>query len=126
MFRTIGPIHWLIAASAVGVGGCSIETRPAAYPERPVIYEAAQPAPAPEPVVIQAPPAPPPGPPAQPVLRPPSPDYGWTAGHYRWNGHTYVWQRARYERRPHPHARYVPGHWERRGHARIWIEGRWD
>jgi hypothetical protein len=127
MLKTIGPIHWLVAASAVCAGGCSIDTRPPAYPERPVIYEAAQPLPAvaPEPVVIHAPPAPPPGPPLPPPP-PSSADQDWIAGHHRWNGRTYVWYPAHDERRPHPHARYVPGHWERRGRGHIWIEGHWD
>jgi len=129
MFRTIGPIHWLVAASTVFAGGCSIETRPPAYPERPITYEAAQPAPAvaPEPVVIQAPPAPPPVAVAQPVPPPPPySDYGWVSGYHRWNGRTYEWQRAHYERRPHPRARYVPGPWERRGRRHVWIEGHWN
>jgi hypothetical protein len=126
MFRTISLMHWLVAASTALAAGCSIETRPAAYPARPVIYETAQPAviPAPEPVVVEAPPAPPPS--LEPIPPPPSPDHEWIAGHYERVGPTYVWHRARYERRPHPHARYVPGHWERRGRGRIWIEGRWN
>jgi hypothetical protein len=111
MFETIGPIHWLIAASALYAGGCSIETRPPAYyPEQPVVYE--------------APPALPPAAPVPPP--PPSPDQTWIAGHHRWNGHTYVWHEAHYERRPHAHARYVPGHWERRGRGRTWIDAHWD
>ena len=128
MLKTIDPIHWIIAASTVLAGGCSIETRPPAYPVRPVIYQAAQPTPAvvPEPVVIHAPPAPRPGPPVVAVPPPPSPDHDWIAGHHRWNGRTSVWRKAHYERRPHPDKRYVPGHWERRGRAQIWIEGHWD
>jgi hypothetical protein len=126
MLKTIGSTHWLIAASTLFAGACSIETRPPAYPERPVIYEAAQPAVVPAPVVLQAPPAPPPAPPIVAVPPPPPPDQEWIAGHHRWNGRTYVWHNAHYERRPYPRARYVPGHWERRGRSRIWIEGHWN
>jgi WXXGXW repeat (2 copies) len=129
MSKSIGPIHWLMAVSTV-CGGCYVETRPPAQPAQAVVYEPAQPAaavtPAPAPVVVEAPPAPPPAPPAEPVPPPPSPEHVWVAGHHRWNGHVYVWERGRYERRPHGRARYVAGHWERRDRGHTWVDGHWE
>jgi hypothetical protein len=97
---------WLSAA------GCYVEAGP---PPPPPGQE----------VVVESPPPPPP---PQPETQPASPgvEFEWVAGYHRWDGHRYIWERGRYEHRPHANARYAPAHWEPRGRGHVWIEGRWQ
>jgi len=61
----------------------------------------------------------PPPPRYEPVPPPPRPGAVFEHGHYRWNGHRYVWVHGRYHWRSH--ARWIPGHY--RGYH--WVPGRW-
>jgi hypothetical protein len=138
------PLPALLALSLVPVSaaGCYVESRPP--PPRQPVYEQAPPPPAPPPPVTEAPPPPAPLPPAQTevvvesepppppppeqevVPPPPGPEFVWVAGVHRWDGRRYVWERGRYERRPHPRARWVGAHWERRARGHAWIAGHWE
>lgn len=116
-----------VVVSTLCAAGCYVESGPPpAQPAQAVVYQPAQPAAAPAQVVVEAPPAPPPAPPAEPVPPPPTPEHTWVAGHHRWDGRAYVWERGHYERRPHANARYVAGHWDRREHGHVWIDGHWE
>ena len=50
----------------------------------------------------------------------------WHPGHWRWNGHEYVWIAGRYVDRPRTGAVWVPGRWERRPGGWLYIEGHWS
>jgi hypothetical protein len=120
----------LIAASALAVGGCYVESTPpttqsAVAPPPPPPAAPAPPAP-PE-VVVEDPPPPPPPPPVEPAPpAPPAPGNVWVAGNYSWNSGKYEWQKGHYERPPRPSARHVPGHWEARAHGRAWVAPHWE
>jgi hypothetical protein len=102
-----------VVLSAVASSGCYVEARTA--PPPPVEGE----------VVVESPPPPPP-PEAEPPP-PPSPgvEFVWVGGYHRWDGRRYVWERGRYERRPHAAARWEAAHWEARGRGHVWVTGRW-
>ncbi len=59
------------------------------------------------------------------VPPPPSRYHVWDPGHWRWDGHGYVWIPGHYINNPHRYARWVPGHWVNRGGGWFWVEGHW-
>jgi hypothetical protein len=104
----------LVAGFALPAAGCVVESHPV------------RPAPAAV-VVTQAPPPPPraaeyvpPPPPAGPGVV-----YVWQPGHWRWNGHEYVWFPGQYAERPAHVERWIPPHWDERGGQWFYVEGRW-
>jgi hypothetical protein len=57
---------------------------------------------------------------------PPGPRSVWEPGHWRWDGHAYVWIGGRYVGyRPNYH-HYVHGGWVRRGPGWVWIPAHWN
>lgn len=68
----------------------------------------------------------PPPPRVERIPPPPGPAYAWDRGHWRWDGHRYVWVRGRYLHRPRGVARWIPGHWARTANGRsFWVPGHW-
>jgi|Deesub1362B_J571_1020462.scaffolds.fasta_scaffold15770_2 hypothetical protein len=65
-------------------------------------------------------------PPARVEVRPPKPfpNAVWIAGHWHWNGVTFVWISGRWVK-PRPGYVWVPGHWMRTHHGWRWVPGRW-
>ena len=57
---------------------------------------------------------------------PPSADALWQAGHWTWNGASFVWTRGSYIRRPTPTANWLPGYWVEDSSGWIWTDGRWQ
>ena len=131
----------VLGIAAPGLAGCTAQAEVHAVappPPRAEVVVAAQPAPPVQREVVVERPAPPVAevvvatpPPAPPVVvEPPAPpapgpDYFWIAGYHRWNGHAYIWEKGRYERRPRPAANWVPARWEPRANGHVWVEGHW-
>lgn len=75
---------------------------------------------------------------------PPGPDWGWVAGHWKWEGHDWAWVHGRWVHQavppmpaliveqvtvaPSPHHYWVPGHWVWRFDASgwVWVTGHWQ
>ena len=79
-------------------------------------------------VVVAQPPPPPPR--AAEYVPPPPPAapgvvYVWQPGHWRWNGHEYVWHEGQYAERPAHVERWIAPHWDERGGQWIFVEGHW-
>ena len=55
----------------------------------------------------------------------PGPDYVWIRGYHTWNGHGYVWNSGRWERRPRAGAVWVDGRWQHHSHGWYWTDGHW-
>lgn len=53
----------------------------------------------------------------------PGPKAVWIDGHWRWNGHRYVWVPGFWE--AHARGTWVSGHWDRRGRGHVWVPGHW-
>ncbi len=56
----------------------------------------------------------------------PRPGYVWHDGHFRWNGHRYVWMRGRWTRAPYRNARWTSGRWSHAHRGWHWVPGHWS
>jgi len=101
----------LVVGFALPAAGCVVEARPV-HPVAAVVV--AQPPP-PPPRAAEYVPPPPPGPPG--VV------YVWQPGHWRWNGHEYVWHHGLWEPRPPKAVEWIAPHWESRPGGWVFIEG---
>ena len=74
----------------------------------------------PDRVAALAAPYPPPPKRAEIPPPPPSVDALWQAGHWTWNGASFVWTRGSYIRRPTPTANWLPGYWVEDASGWVW------
>ncbi len=83
----------------------------------------------PPPVVVERPVyvnRPPPPPRYEQVPPPPhNVAAAWDPGHWRWNGHDYLWEQGHYVRAPQRNARWVPGHRVHHERQWVWEPGHW-
>ena len=50
----------------------------------------------------------------------------WQAGHWGWNGTTWVWDEGHYVQTPQAQAVWEPGHWEQQPTGGyVWVDGHW-
>jgi len=106
--------HLKIASICLGVAlafplaGCVVEPPPRPAPVAEVYIPTAPPPPRAE---VQPPP---PG---------PIEAFFWKPGHWRWNGHEYVWHHGLWEPRPPKAVEWIAPHWESRPGGWVFIEG---
>jgi hypothetical protein len=77
--------------------------------------------------VIIAPSAPP-APRVETLPPPPSgtTTMSWQAGHWGWNGTTWVWDEGHYVQAPQAQAVWEPGHWvQQPTGGYVWVDGHW-
>jgi hypothetical protein len=67
---------------------------------------------------------PPPAPLADEVAISPGPDFLWIPGAWMWDGH-WVWEKGRWDRRPHPGAVWVPHSYAYRNGRHVFVRGHW-
>ncbi len=53
----------------------------------------------------------------------PGPNAVWIDGHWKWNGHKYVWKPGYWEK--NPRGTWVPGHYTKRSRGHVWVPGHW-
>ena len=70
--------------------------------------------------------SPPPAPQIEIIPAAPGPMAYWQAGHWAWNGSSWVWMNGVYVQRPTAQAVFVPGHYAQTSQGWIWIGGQWQ
>ena len=55
----------------------------------------------------------------------PSREHIWVSGYHKWDGHTYVWEKGRWEKPPRAHAVWVAPRWVHRNGGYVFVDGRW-
>jgi len=77
-------------------------------------------------IVVQSPPLAPTSAPYEQVPARPYPNAVWIAGHYTYNGSTYVWESGRWEVPPAGSTSWIPPAWQPTNGGYVYVRGHWQ